>query len=89
MKLIVLQTLVLQLKEKEIAVCSGVGVSLFLFSPLITFRLLRLFILFVFFDVTKVFMSAVSEGIPHVCTQFLKHVPVMHKTAIFVTIHYR
>eukprot|EP00026_Physarum_polycephalum_P002993 Phypoly_transcript_03002.p1 GENE.Phypoly_transcript_03002~~Phypoly_transcript_03002.p1 ORF type:complete len:600 (+),score=40.61 Phypoly_transcript_03002:766-2565(+) len=55
------ETLVLQLKENQIAVCSGVGV----------------------------FMSAVSDGIPHVCTQFLKHVPVMHKIAIFVTIHYK
>lgn len=34
-------------------------------------------------------MSAVSDGIPHVCAQFLKHVPCVHKTAVFVTIHYR
>jgi len=38
---------------------------------------------------TGVFMSAVSEGIPHVCTQFLQHVPVVHKTSVFLTIHYR
>jgi KUP system potassium uptake protein len=42
-----------------------------------------------FCDGTGVFMSAISEGIPHVCTQFLKHVPVVHKTIIFLTVHYR
>jgi KUP system potassium uptake protein len=38
---------------------------------------------------TGVFMSGAGDGIPHVCTQFLKHVPVMHRTAIFLTIKYR
>jgi len=38
---------------------------------------------------TGIFMSAVSEGVPNVCTQFLKHVPVMHRASIFLTIHYR
>lgn len=36
-----------------------------------------------------VYMSAIGAGIPHVCTQFLKHIPVVQKVVIFLTIHYR